>query len=99
MGALHTPASEGLQTVYHSPRAGKKGLLQNSRYTYTSHERQNTICGLRIRTFFVALVLAMLIVLAAVGGGVGGSIAARGTSKYVTFASAKVGYLSNYTPK
>ena len=93
MEALQTPASEGLQPVSHIAKVEKESLLRTPSFvaaarpdspiihTSTSHQWQKTLCGLRIPTFFLALALAILIVLAAVGGGVGGSIAARNAAK------------------
>ncbi|KAL5878155.1 hypothetical protein ACKVWC_007305 [Pyricularia oryzae] len=43
---------------------------------------QNTICGLRKRTFYIGIgILGLIVIAAAVGGGVGGSIAARNASQ------------------
>ncbi|KAG7045093.1 hypothetical protein JMJ77_0009181 [Colletotrichum scovillei] len=47
--------------------------------TYSSIpvEKERTICGLRPATFVLSVLLATVIVIAAVGGGVGGSLAVQ----------------------
>lgn len=52
--------------------------------TYSSMpvEKERTICGLRPVTFVLSVLLAAVVVIAAVGGGVGGSLAVQKAREY-----------------
>ncbi|KAK1487095.1 hypothetical protein CTAM01_11866 [Colletotrichum tamarilloi] len=52
--------------------------------TYSSIpvKKERTICGLRPATFVLSVLLATVIVIAAVGGGVGGSLAVQKAREY-----------------
>jgi len=50
---------------------------------YPAPEPERTIFGVRRTTFFLSLALAIVIIAAAVGGGVGGSMAVENARKYV----------------
>ncbi|KAK1622403.1 hypothetical protein BDP81DRAFT_400366 [Colletotrichum phormii] len=44
--------------------------------------KERVICGLRTATFVLSVLLAMAVVIATVGGGVGGTLAVRKARKY-----------------
>ena len=46
-------------------------------------EKRTSVCGMRPVTFFLVLALIFTIVVAAVGGGVGGSMAVENAKRYV----------------
>lgn len=52
----------------------------------TSQSKDRTICGLRGTTFCLVLALIFVIIAAAVGGGVGGSLAVNSAKKYCIFS-------------
>lgn len=64
----------------HNPPPGLQKPPTESWTGYPGHEqtqRGRTICGLQHQTFWLLIVLAIVVVGAAVGGGVGGSLAVQ----------------------
>lgn len=47
-----------------------------------SPEKERVICGLRTATFVLSVLLVILVLIAAVGGGVGGTLAVRKAREY-----------------
>ena len=87
------PPSENIdhaKYAYHSPEPVPAPLhgedTNKIPYQHAAHEqdRSRTICGLRKRTFWIALLAAVIIVAAAVGGGVGGALSSKSSSKDAT---------------
>lgn len=52
--------------------------------------KRTTICGLPSTVFVLLVILAIAIVAAAVGGGLGGSIAVKNARSYVTIQTVKI---------
>lgn len=84
---VHDQNSEGLQAVHNQhSKFGSTGYSSPYEVVKTEQVVTRRICGLRVTTFCLVCVIAILIVGGATGGGVGGWLASK-KSEYV------IGYL------
>lgn len=70
--AVHSAVEEG---IYFNDDNGKV------------NKGKKRICGLSAVTFWLVVVIAVLVITGAVGGGIGGSLAAKNSKKYLIFSS------------
>ena len=77
-----------------SSRVGPEHLQQPPKVSQGKTQRKTTISGLRKPTFWLALALAVVIIVAAVGGGVGGSHAVKNALQYFAPGEDLTGYSS-----
>jgi hypothetical protein len=91
---------EPAKYAYYAPEVWHNPDDDTNKFTYVAeaHEEQHEsqrICGLRRRTFWIALGVALIVVAAAVGGGVGGALALKSSRNN---ASAPQSELASATP-
>ena len=82
--------AEGLE-VGEAPTILYRSLPE--KYEDVNSRQQNIICGLRKRTFWIVAPLGILVILgAAIGGGVGGGLLARSSSDKCEFSPLQFSY-------
>jgi hypothetical protein len=80
MQATHSPQvaiQEGLEVNHRADKPVPYGMLYDSNANQYGGPKERIILGLRVTTFLLSLALVVVIIGAAVGGGVGGSFAAK----------------------
>ncbi|KAF1915940.1 hypothetical protein BDU57DRAFT_210898 [Ampelomyces quisqualis] len=93
-GTEMTPKYLCYAAEHNAPEASVQHDVDTQKIAYTNnvyeHKEVSKICGLRRRTAWIALIVATVVVLAAVGGGVGAALASRNSNDTSTSNANKV---------
>lgn len=101
-GLQHLTPSAGLEVVYQpqppvSADWQRREIEHQTESTPDRSPQTKRIAGLRKSTFWLVLALAVVTIVAVVGGGVGGSLAVKSASQYVTHRQALSAETSSLT--